>query len=188
MANSRDRKVSSETKRQLTVHWLEATSKGKGNDELADTNNRGQDEQKVHLDTQTQGKREGSWSPLLPLVEVDGQKQTGHSPAVVEASEHIDAVQTLGENEHRVNVGRRFGGVVAHHDDAEVEDVKNREPDLSQDDVGAALGHGVQATIDGHQHPRVSNGLLSSVAQMKSILMLVGSHGNARQTYSQRCG
>lgn len=44
--------------------------------------------------------------PLITLVAVDGSPQSKHGETIIEAAQHKDAVQSLGKNKQREDIGR----------------------------------------------------------------------------------
>lgn len=66
----------------------------------------GQDEEQRHLDAQTPAVEYRARRPEAFLEEVDGEPEEEGREAVVEAPEDEDAVEALGEDQEREDVGR----------------------------------------------------------------------------------
>lgn len=63
-----------------------------------------QREQGAHLDADGQRVEDGAGGPHASLVGVHGQEEGEHGEAVVEAAQHEDAVQPLGQDQHGEDV------------------------------------------------------------------------------------
>ena len=69
----------------------------------------GQAQEDAHLDAQCQRVCHRSECPPASLISVDGQEECGHSEAVIEQTQQVYTMETLGEDQERKYIRRGLG-------------------------------------------------------------------------------